>query len=478
MTTSTTTPSLQTLKDKLHAIDQSHLLNFYDELTDQQQQALLAQIAALDLDRIPSLVDQYVLNKPSLELDPAALAPATYYPREGDWDRAHFRAVGEDLLRNGKVAAFTVAGGQGSRLGYDGPKGEYPAGAVSAKPLFACLADWILWATRKFSHAPLWAIMTSPLNHERTVNFFNEHNHFGLDPDNVLFFSQGVMPSFNRADGKVLLKDKATLATNPDGHGGSLRALHRSGALDTMRNRGIEHISYFHVDNPLVRVIDPTFLGLHAAAPDSSAQMSSKMVPKAAWNEKVGVFAHLNGKTAVIEYSDLPESLAKKADAQGNIAYNAGSVGIHTIAIEFVKSLSAGGNFSLPFHRADKRVPCINTTTGEAINPSEPNAVKLETFVFDAVPLADRSIVYETDRIDEFAPIKNAEGTDSPTTCHAIQAERAARILESAGVKVPRNPDGTPDCKLELAPTFAASPDEIDPASVPPITPGSELTLA
>src|SRR5690606_20190661 len=185
----------------------------------------------------------------------------------------------------GKVAAFTVAGGQGTRLGYDGPKGCFPGGAVSQKPLFQMFAEGIAAAGRVARQlggpAIPWAIMTSPLNDEPTQAFFREHDFFGLSPDDVMFFQQGTLPSLDIETGRLLLAEKGQIATNPDGHGGSIDALHKSGVLTRLQERGVEHISYFHVDNPLVRVIDPVFLGLHTTADDSSGLMSSKMLPKA-----------------------------------------------------------------------------------------------------------------------------------------------------------------------------------------------------
>ncbi|MEM1164938.1 MAG: UDPGP type 1 family protein [Planctomycetota bacterium] len=478
MTQAAAEPTVDAVRARLETVDQSHLLAFYDELDEPAQQALIEQIAGLDLERVPTYVEQYVRTTPDFSIDQAHLEPVPYYPRDDSWDRTRFHAAGEDLLRAGKVAAFTVAGGQGSRLGYDGPKGCFPAGAVTGKPIFACLADWLLAAADRYTVAPPWYIMTSPLNHEATVEFFEQNNHFGLSPDRVVFFSQGVMPSFDMATGRILLADKGVVATNPDGHGGSLKALYESGAIDDMKQRGVEHISYFHVDNPIVRVIDPTYLGLHVAADDSSAEMSSKMVPKRDASEKVGVLTRHRGKTEVIEYSDLPEELARATDDAGALTFLAGSIGIHVIGVSFVERLNQGAaGFSLPFHRANKKVPHVDLETGHRVEPTEPNGVKLEAFVFDALPLAERSIVVETDRVDEFAPIKNAEGVDSPASSKAIQTERAARMLEAAGVTVPRNAAGEPDCTLELSPRAAMTAEELRAKNIAAIHPGESRNI-
>ena len=280
----TSTPDLASLRARLAEIGQDHVLNFIDRLDEMRRRALLDQICAIDLAGLPLLVDEYVKKKPGFVLAPDR-APAPFYAydhRAGrGWDRAAYKKAGEALISAGKVAAFVVAGGQGSRLGYEGPKGCFPGGAVSRKPLFAIFAEGLLATERRYGKAIPWYIMTSPLNHEATLAFFKGNHYFGLRPQDVMFFAQGVMPSLDMRDGRMLMASTSEIATNPDGHGGSLKALAVSGALGDMKNRGVEHLSYFQVDNPLVRVVDPVFIGLHATAPDSSGEMSSKMIPKA-----------------------------------------------------------------------------------------------------------------------------------------------------------------------------------------------------
>lgn len=476
----------------LDSCGQSHVLRFWEQLSDASRAALLEQVRSIDWDSIPSLIKTYVTGKPGADLSPEDLEPAPYYPRDHTvpgrgWNKSKYEVMGEDLLRQGKIAAFTVAGGQGTRLGFDGPKGAFPGGAVSNRPLFACLADWIVAAQKRYGRTIPWYIMTSPLNHAATVEFFKANDYCGLNPRDLRFFSQGVMPSFDMTSGKVLLAARDAIATNPDGHGGSLRALWTSGAITDMRARGIEHISYVQIDNPLARVIDPVFIGLHAFAPDSSGEMSSKMVAKTDPGEKVGVFAKAHGKIRVLEYSDLPKALTEARNPDHTLRYNAGSIAIHMIGVEFVARLnnegrasggSGPGGFQLPFHRAEKKVPCIDVTSGAEVNPAKPNGIKLETFVFDAIPLCRSSIVYETDRIDEFAPIKNADGADSPETCRRIQTERAARWLERAGVKVPRDERGECNCTIELSPVTAMGPEDLDAARLPKkLEPGQSVLL-
>jgi len=476
------------LRGLLAGAGQEHLLTFWQGLDEQHRAMLERQLAAIDWKRVPGLVERYVLGRPHLACEGGIEPPACYRADGSNWDRpvAVYKTLGAELIAAGKVAAFTVAGGQGTRLGYDGPKGCFPGGAVTGKPLFACLAEWIAAAQGRYcktSHCAIpWYIMTSPLNHAATVRFFKENGYFGLKKHDVMFFSQGVMPSFDMASGKVLLDQPHLPAVSPDGHGGSIKALADSGALADMVKRGVEHLSYTQIDNPLVRVVDPAFIGLHAFAPDSSGEMSSKMCPKAGPDEKVGVICRVGGKTAVVEYSDMPGELSRAVGKDGRLVYEAGNIAVHIIGVKFLQRLAEGGTdggIALPYHRAEKKVPFVDLASGERVEPAQPNAVKLELFVFDALPLAERSIVLETDRVEEFAPIKNADGNDSPRTCGRIQTQRAARWLAAAGMgaAVPMDANGEPDCTLEISPLHALEPADLKVRPTPRISRGERVVL-
>jgi len=268
------------------------------------------------------------------------------------------------------------------------------------------------------------------------------------------------MPAF-APDGQLLMGARDSLALSPDGHGGSLRALGKSGALADMRRRGVEHLSYFQVDNPLVHCIDELFLGLHDL---TGSEMSSKTIPKAGPLEKVGNFVIGDGRLQVIEYSDLPEALARQTNPDSSLRFNAGSIAIHALRVSFIERLTGGGKLLLPWHRALKKVPCVDDA-GNLVKPQHPNAVKLEQFVFDAIPLARHAIVYATERAEEFSPVKNAEGVDSPATCRRDQLRRAVRWLRQAGVTTDLR-DGEPDAVLEISGLFANDAEQLSTRTI------------
>jgi len=478
--------TLKNIKKLLQEHSQSHLLAFWDHLTPDQRQNLLTQLSSLDWPKIDGYVADCVKKPPSVKL-PADLASPEFYPaqpknrrQQGKYTQA--RELGEKLISAGKVAAFVVAGGQGTRLGFDRPKGDLPIAPVKNKTLFRIFAETIAAASNKYQATCPWYIMTSPLNHHQTIEIFRKNDYYGLEPNNVFIFQQGTLPNFS-FDGKILLADKGQIAASPDGHGGSLKALYTGGAVDDMKKRGIEFISYWQVDNPLINIFDPLFIGLHAL---DRAEMSSKTVIKTGPYEKVGNFCIADGRLAVIEYSDLPADLAEKLNPVGqaipcgndSLAFQLGSIAIHIISTAFVEKLNAHG-FSLLVHRAVKKIPYIDRK-GNPIEPKKPNGIKLETFVFDALPLAENSIIIETIRSQEFAPTKNPAGIDSIETTRQMIIDRAADWLQAAGVQVPRKADGSPNCTLEIAPAFALYKEGVKEKldRIPRIKPGDTTYLA
>ncbi|MHC4330527.1 MAG: UTP--glucose-1-phosphate uridylyltransferase [Planctomycetota bacterium] len=452
----------ENIEKSLQERGQSHLLAFWEQLDADRRLDLLSQIQRLDLTKI----DQWMADlakKPTFTPSCANFTPATSYspdPADQKQQGKYAKAIelGKELISNGKVAAFVVAGGQGIRLGRN-------------RTLFQIFADSIAAVSRKYRTVCPWYIMTSRLNYDRTVEIFRSNDYYGLDEKNVFFFQQGTLPNFD-PDGRILLADKNTIACSPDGHGGSLKALHQSGALEDMKKRGVEFLSYFQVDNALINIFDPLFIGLHVL---DNAEMSSKAVIKTNPKEKVGNFCLIDGKVNVIEYSDLPDELAEKRNSDQSLVFQSGSIAIHIINRDFVERLNAG-DFALPLHKAVKEIHHIDDQ-GNAV---ESDGIKLESFVFDALPLASNSVILQTRRSEEFAPAKNRTGVDSVETTRQMITARAADWLEWAGVTVPRKPDGSVDCLLEIAPSFALEKEDIREklSQIPEIKPGDSIYLA
>lgn len=445
------------LAAKLAAHGQEHVLRFWDRLDAGGREWLAAQLRALDLDLVDRLVAEHLRSSappaPAARIEPPDVVGL---PRDDTEQRAldDARREGEALLRAGKVAVLTVAGGQGSRLGFDGPKGAFPIGPVTGMTLFELFARTIR-AVRRRHGAPLpWLVMTSETNHAETVAFFAKHDRFGLPPDGLRLFTQGMLPSVD-LDGKLLLAAADRIAVNPNGHGGTLLALRDSGLLAELERRGIEVIHYFQVDNPLVTIADPVFLGLHRR---HRAEMSSKAVEKAGPEEAVGVFARIDGRLGVIEYSDLPAELARAREPNGTLRFGAGSIAIHSFDVAFIERLTRAGP-SLPYHRARKKVPHIDAA-GNAVDPTEPNAVKFETFVFDALGAAERTLTMMVRREEEFSPVKNATGVDSVATARTHLVARAWRWLAQAGVRPPDAAGADPP-PVEIDPLFALDAEEL-----------------
>lgn len=421
------------LRAACKAADQSHLFNFWEELTDEQQASLLRQINALDFKVVGEL---RALQKSGGEIELAGdLEPPETFPleRHGATEERARRAaqIGEVLLGAGKVGCVLVAGGQASRLGYDGPKGAFPVGPVSGRSLFEMHGRRLRAAAKRYGCPMPWYVMTSVQNDQATRDFMKQHHFFGLPESDIFFFSQAMLPALGD-DGRILLAQKDQLFLAPNGHGGVLEALSTSGALRDMEQREVDLISYFQVDNPMVRPIDPMFFGLHRL---SVSAMSSKVVEKVDADEKVGVIGRIGGKLGIIEYSDLSAELRKAKDSTGKLQFRAGNIAVHAIDRAFVEELTAGG-LQLPWHLARKKMKFV-ASDGKI---TEDWGTKFEAFVFDALSKSENSITLEVSRATEFSPVKNASGGDSPETArrdlcamYASWVAGTARELPAAG---------------------------------------------
>jgi len=454
----------RSLVERLARHNQESLLRWWDDLGPAERNELVAEIQALDLDQLDALIQQMVTADAPAPADPSQVEPIEVFrlPKtDGERvARRHIAEVGANALTAGEVGVVIVAGGSGTRLGFEGPKGTYPIGAVSGASLFQIHAEKIVAMGRRHGKPLPLYIMTSPENHETTKRFFADHDNFGLE--HVRFFVQGQLPAVDRDTGRILLAGKGHLALSPDGHGGTLAALAAPApgggpsCLDELRERGIRTLFYFQVDNPLVQIADPAFLGLHREA---NAEISFKVIEKYAPDERVGVVVRVGGVPQVIEYSDLPTELAERREPDGSLELWAGSIAVHILEREFIERLVASGG-QLPFHRAIKKVSYVDES-GRLVQPPAPNAVKFERFIFDALPHAQRWTLVETDRTVEFEPLKNATGPDSPDTVRQRMSDLFAGWLESAGVSVPRRNDGSVPFGIEISPRFALDAEEL-----------------
>jgi UDP-N-acetylglucosamine/UDP-N-acetylgalactosamine diphosphorylase len=440
------------LREKLLGCGQRAAWERFQALPPGRRDHLAGQLEALDPELLGTL--RGLLASPGEPGGTRAFTPPELFPLEprgaqrAQADAA--RRAGEQLLAAGRVGFVLVAGGQASRLGFDAPKGAFPVGPVSDCPLFAFHARRLRAAASRHGCAVPWYVMTSPANDAATREFFERHDHFGLPPEDVFFFSQDMLPALGE-DGELLFAREDSLFLAPNGHGGCLLGLARSGALADMRRRGIEQISYFQVDNPLVRPADPLFLGLHHTA---GAGMSSKVVRKRDAGEKVGVLGHVDGALSCIEYSDLPAELREARDDSGELAFRAGNIAVHALEVGFVESLTTGG-LELPWHLARKKMKVVDAD-GRTV---ERAGVKFESFVFDALSRSPSSVVLEVDRRIEFSPVKNASGEDSPASCRRDLCALFGAWVRAAGQELPP-PDADGIHPVEVDPVFAESQDE------------------
>ena len=440
-------------KEILERDGQGHVLKFWDRLSPAQRAGLLEQIGSIDTEtvaRIRAMLKAEGGKEAATAAGSLTPAPVVSLDEAG---QAVARAAGEQALRDGKVGVILVAGGQGTRLGYDGPKGTYGLAPITQAPLFEIHARKILGLERQFAARIPFYIMTSEANDADTRRFFQTRKYFGLDPERVKFFVQGALPAF-WPDGRLVLEAPHKLFGAPDGHGGILRALDGNGMLADMHARGLSTLFYFQVDNPMVAIADPVFVGLHIRR---GAEMSLKVCAKRNAAEGLGVVVVRDGRQAVVEYTELTKEQKEARRSDGELVFKFGSVAIHLFSLAFLQREAAAG---LPLHQAHKKVAYCDDE-GNLVKPEKPNAFKFEKFIFDALPDARSAVILEFAREDEFAPVKNAEGDDSPETARAAMMEQFARWLAACGVTVPRDDRGRLTHRIEIDPVFAQSAAEL-----------------
>ncbi len=452
-------PAPTRIIEKLEPYGQSHLLSFWDELSPQQQQHLEAEISSVDFAQLQTLHRKAAASDtPWAEMADRAVSPPAVTLE--DWkDPARSQTAkdaGEKALKSGEVGFILVAGGQGTRLGFDKPKGMYPIGPISQRTLFQMMTDLVKARTQHYGKPIPLYLMTSPATHDDTKRHAHEESNFGLQDGDFQIFCQGTMPAVDHLTGNCLLKSKHELFLSPDGHGGLLKALTASNCLADAAQRGLKYLFYCQIDNPLAQICDPLLIGLHIL---EKSQVTSQVVRKHQPLQRVGNVVMIDNRVQIIEYSDLPEFNARQTTPDGSLKFWAGSIAVHVFDVSFLEHVATqiqSAEPLLPFHIAHKMVPYIDQT-GQAVDPQQNNAFKFERFVFDLLPLAQRSIVVEVDPAEGFAAVKNAAPatTETAETTQAAIVAQHKRWLMAAGVKVAEN------VKVEIHPSLAHDADAV-----------------
>ena len=436
----------QQARQRLTAHGQQHLLRWFETLPGSGRELLLAQIESLDLDWL-----EQVQKHARTTHQAGEIAPCEDVVRPGDARDAEAREAGEQALRQGRVGALVVAGGQGSRLGFDGPKGAFPIGAVSGATLFQLHAERLLAAARRYGKQPPLYLMTSQTNHEATLKLFSDNQRFGLPAESLLIFQQGMAPAVD-TEGKLLMAARDRLVMAPNGNGGAFAALRDGGALAHMAQNGVEQLAYIHVDNPLAPTCDPLFVGHHLLR---GSQFSCKAIPKTGPTEKVGSFALVDGRLSVVEYTELPQQLAETTGDNGELLYGMSNPGLFLWSRTFAEAQS--NRSDLPYHRAFKKIKHLNAQ-GQLVRPESPCGYKFESFAMDTLADAGQTmLLLLPDRDSEFAPIKNATGVDSPGSARRLMTELYAEWIVQAGGRVEQD-----QAQIEISPLYALDAADLE----------------
>lgn len=396
--------------EKLKAYNQEHILKYYDELKDYEKEELLNQIKDTDFEVISKCHEENKINKKGTITPLSAMQIKEINNR-----RDEFYRVGMSAIKSGRVGAVLLAGGMGTRLGSDDPKGMYNIGITKDVFIFQRIIENLMDVVNEAGTYIHLFIMTSDKNNEATVNFFKEKNYFGYDSRYITFFMQEMAPAADY-NGKIYMESKHKMSTSPNGNGGWFSSMERSKALNVVRANGIEWLNVFSVDNVLQRIADPVFVG---ATIVTNSYVGSKVVKKASRDEKVGVMCLEDGKPSIVEYYELTEEMLDSTDENGEPSYNYGVILNYLFNVQELEIIAKE---SLPLHIVEKKIPYIDEKC-ELIKPEEPNGYKFETLILDMIHLMDKCIPFEVDRSREFAPIKNKTGVDSVDTARALLKE-------------------------------------------------------
>ncbi len=400
--------TIETLKQ----YGQEHIVRLLKKLDEENKQELIEQIGHIDFHQMMEL---YENTKKEVEIKENKIEAIPYLDKSKltNEQTSEFNKLGEEILKNGQYAVVTMAGGQGTRLGHTGPKGTFKLDVYGkGKYLFEILIENLKEANNKYGATIPWYIMTSKENNAQTVEFLEKNNYFGYDKNYVTIFTQSELPLVN-IEGKFLINKEFKIKEASDGNGGTYSSLRASGALADMKERGIKWVFIGSVDNALLKMADVTLLGM---AIERNVQIASKSVVKANPHERVGVFCKMNGHPKVIEYTELPEKMAEEVDENGELKYGESHIMCNLYSIEAIEKISQE---PLMYHSAFKKNSYIDEN-GKEIVPEEPNSYKFESFIFDAFEFFDDIAILRGKREDDFAPVKNKEGVDSPKTAKEL----------------------------------------------------------
>lgn len=387
-------------KDILKKYGQEHILDYYDELNENEKDELLSQIEMTDFSVLENLEEKDISSKRG-KFEPLGAVTVEDIAE----NREKYYSAGAEAIKNGKVGAVLLAGGQGTRLGFDKPKGMFNIGVTKELYIFECLMNNLLKVVESTgAYVPLY-IMTSEKNHHDTVSFFEEKNYFGYDSSYIKFFIQDMAPSVD-FNGKIYMESKSDISISPNGNGGWFSSIVRAGLLNDIKNKGIEWINVFAVDNVLQQIADPCFIG---AVINSGSQSGSKVVSKVSPDEKVGVLCLEDGKPSIVEYYEMTEEMRTLRTESGQLAYKYGVILNYLFRVDRLEDIISE---KMPVHVVEKKIPYMGSNGGFVI-PEKNNGFKFETLVLDMVHLQESCLPYEVERSKEFAPVKNAEGVDS-----------------------------------------------------------------
>jgi UDP-N-acetylglucosamine/UDP-N-acetylgalactosamine diphosphorylase len=431
------------LRARLTKVGQASLADHLEALEPGPQERLLDQVEAVDLDLLARMrAGEGLAARAHGEME-----PVDYVRLEDRGPDTPAAAAGRKALRGGKVAFALLAGGQASRLRWDGPKGTYPVGPATQRSLFQILVERIIRTGRDYRHVPPLAVTTSVTTDAATRSFFELNDCFRMSRKRLRFACQASLPALDE-QGRLILAAPDKVFRSPDGHGGAVLALEQEGILEEWEERGIEVVCTFQVDNPLLVVVDPEFLGRLLT---SDASIATKVLMKREPLERLGVVARVGGRPAIVEYSEIPREQAEARDADGRLTYRLGSIAVHAFRIPFLRRELRD---PLPLHTARKEVPVVDADGAE----SRVWGTKFERFIFDLFPRADAVVPVEVSREREYHPIKNAEGNESPETARAALEAEYRRWYREAGREPPA------EGPLEISPLHAIGPADIGAA--------------